>query len=295
MADITSKVIDLWLAELIALPTAKNPGRRSFAKEVELLSNVFHWYRENKNEAFVVPITRRHREKSRYKDVPSRRPDYFIRPEEVRTWIEWLKEHRKPNYWRLATFLVLTGCRVGEACGLRWDAIDFQMKIARVVRTVYWDHHTKQPVLTDTTKTQGSNRIIVLPDELISMLQEMKRQGGESEWLFPGKNGNTIKYNAIQSAFNAGFVALELPWRSTHICRHTFATISLMATDSLSGVQASLGHTKQSMTEKYAKIVSMLNTGNAEKTASLFDLNRNHSRITHVEFRNKKSPRISGA
>ena len=32
------------------------------------------------------------------------------------------------------------------------------------------------------------------------------------------------------SNFNAGFIALKLPWRSTHICRHTFATLALMTT-----------------------------------------------------------------
>lgn len=288
VTDITSKVVDLWLEELLKSPTAKNPGRKSFGKEIELLSNVFNWYRENRNEAFVNPLTNRHREKARYKDVAPRRQDYFIRPEEVRDWIGWLKEHRQPVYWQLATFLVLTGCRIGEACALKWEAIDFNMRIARVVRTIYWDHHTKHPVLTDTTKTQGSNRIIALPEELLTLLLEMKNASGGSEWIFPGKKGNALKYNAIQSAFNAGFVALGLPWRSTHICRHTFATISLLATDSLSGVQASLGHTKQSMTEKYAKVVAMLKTGNAEKTASLFGLNRNHTQITHVDFRKRK-------
>lgn len=290
VTDITAVIVDLWLDELIAHPTAKNPGRKSFGKEIELLSNVLNWYREYENEAYVIPVTSRHREKAVYKEVPPRRPDYFARPEEVRAWIEWLKEHRKPVYWRLATFLILTGCRIGEACALKWEAIDTKMKIARVVRTVYWDHHTKQPVVTDTTKTQGSNRIIALSAELLAMFEEMQKEGGESEFLFPGKQGMPLKYNAIQSAFNAGFTALELPWRSTHICRHTFATISLLATDSLSGVQASLGHTKQSMTERYAKIVAMLNSGNAEKTASAFGLNRNHAQITHVDFRKRKRP-----
>lgn len=290
VTEINSKTVDLWLEELLEHPTAKTPCRKSFGKEIELLSTVFNWYRDNKNEAFVVPLTSRHREKAKYKDIAPRRQDYFIRPEETRNWIDWLKEHRKPVYWQLATFLVLTGCRVGEACALKWDAIDFETKIARVLRTIYWDHHTKQPILTDTTKTQGSNRIIALPEELISMLLEMKSKSGDSEWIFPSKQGLALKYNAIQSAFNAGFLALGLPWRSTHICRHTFATISLMATDSLSGVQASLGHTKQSMTEKYAKVVAMLQTGNAEKTASLFGLNRNHTQITHVDFRQRKRP-----
>ena len=78
-----------------------------------------------------------------------------------------------------------------------------------------------------------------------------------------------MKYNAVQSSFNAGFVALGLPWRSTHICRHTFATLALMGTKNLSAVQASLGHTEQRVTQKYAKTVALLSSDVGEKTASI--------------------------
>ena len=30
------------------------------------------------------------------------------------------------------------------------------------------------------------------------------------------------KREHVQSSFNHGFMALGLPWRSTHICRHTY-------------------------------------------------------------------------
>ena len=72
----------------------------------------------------------------------------------------------------------------------------------------------------------------------------MKEKNGDEGLLFTDKQGEALKYNAIQSAFNAGFRALKLPWRSTHICRHTFATVALMETKNLSAVQASLGHTQ---------------------------------------------------
>ena len=81
-----------------------------------------------------------------------------------------------------------------------------------------------------------------------------------------------IRYNAIQSAFNAGFVALKLPWRSTHILRHSYATMALMATKDMSSVQASLGHTSSRMTEKYAKVIALLNRDTAEKTTRAFNL-----------------------
>ena len=61
---------------------------------------------------------------------------------------------------------------------------------------------------------------------------------------------------------------LKLPWRSTHILRHTFATIALMETKNLSAVQASLGHTEVRMTQRYAKTVALLSSETGEKTSS---------------------------
>ena len=92
--------------------------------------------------------------------------------------------------------------------------------------------------------------------------------------VFTDEQGGLIKYNAIQSAFNAGFVALKLPWRSTHICRHTYATIALMTTKNISAVQASLGHTEIRMTQRYAKTVALLNHELGEKTFSVLFKNK---------------------
>ena len=86
--------------------------------------------------------------------------------------------------------------------------------------------------------------------------------------VFTDSKGEAPKYNAVQSAFNAGFEALNLPWRSTHICRHTFATVALMTTKNLSAAQASLGHTEIRMTQKYAKTVALLSPETGEKTLS---------------------------
>ena len=45
-----------------------------------------------------------------------------------------------------------------------------------------------------------------------------------------------------------------------------------MATKDLSSVQASLGHTSSRVTEKYAKVVALLNRETAQKTAEFFDI-----------------------
>ena len=86
-----------------------------------------------------------------------------------------------------------------------------------------------------------------------------------SDLVFTDRKGELLKYNAVQSSFNAGFMALKLPWRSTHICRHTFATIALMETRDISAVQASLGHTEIKMTQRYAKTVALLSSKTGEE------------------------------
>lgn len=292
MEEFNSKTVVLWIRWLLSLPSANSKKRQTYEAELKYLGVVLNWYRNYTDASFVIPITKQHREMVRFKVVQPRRPDYFARPEEIREWIAWLKQHRNPVYHRLATLMVLTGARVGEACGMLWDMIDLDDKTARVVRSVRWDHWTRRPVLQETTKTEGSVRTLNLPDELVDLLRALKGEGNGTGPVFKGANGELLKYNAIQSAFNAGFKALGQPWRSTHICRHTYATIAYLATRDLSAVQASLGHKSYKVTERYAKAVALLNRGTAEKTARVFDLRgRNHTQNHTQENSEEKNPR----
>lgn len=272
MAWVNGRAVDAWIAWLLKHESAKNKKRTSFRAELMLLSTLLHWYRNYVDCDYVVPLTKRHREMVRYRKVQPRRPDYYARPEQVRAWIGWLKEHRYPVYYRLASFLMLTGARVGEAAGMKWSEVDLDQGIARVVRVVSWDQTNKHPSLAERTKTDGSVRILMLPPVLISLLREMREETPEATMVFMNRKGDLLKYNAIQSAFNGGFVALGLPWRSTHICRHTYATLAMMATRDIGSVQASLGHKSQAMTQRYAKTIALLQSQTAEKTAALMNL-----------------------
>ena len=274
MEEFQAQTIYIWLGWLKKQQTSKNLRRKTFLKELELLRTILNWYRNFVDEDFNVPITQKHRQLCYYKTVQPRRPDYYAKPEELRAFVQWLKEHRSnPVYWRLALFMILTGARVSEACGMCWNSIDLGNKQARVIQRMGWDYNTKKPYLEETTKTSASVRVLLLSSELAAVLKEMKEESdNETDLLFTDKNREALKYNAIQSAFNAGFRALELPWRSTHILRHSYATGALIATKDMSSVQASLGHTSSRMTEKYAKVIALLNNGVAEKTAKFFDI-----------------------
>ena len=272
MSEIKGFRIVEWVQWLKQQPTAKNKRRKSFVKELGLLKNVLNWYKNFLNEDFNVPVTKKHKQMCVFKPNTPRRPDYFIKPEDARRWVEWLKDHRSnPVYWRLASFMLLTGARVGEACGMKWEAVDFKQGVARVVRRVRWDQWTKNPFLEDITKTSQSARILVLSKKLQEILLQMKKES-MNDLVFTDNEGKPLRYNAVQSSYNHGFMAVNLPLSSTHICRHTYATMALMGTKNLSAVQASLGHSQQRMTQRYAKAVALLSSDIGEKTSAiLFD------------------------
>jgi integrase len=64
-----------------------------------------------------------------------------------------------------------------------------------------------------------------------------------------------------------------MPWRSTHICRHSFGTLALMASRDLSAVQAALGHSDIRETQRYAKVVALMDGKIQQQTADFIGLN----------------------
>ena len=275
MSELNSSHIDLWLEWLKDHPKVDHKRRKSFIEELKVLGHILHWYHHYKDSSFIVPIVRRHRSMCFYKETVSRRPDYYMKPEEVRLWIDWMKSNRRMDkvFWRLASFMVLTGVRVGEACGLKWDAIDLEKGLVNIFRVVGWDRISKRLFFVERAKTKESLRTLLLPKELIQLLKEIKLEQvklekPEEEFVFLNKNGKTPIYPSIRYAFTRGFKALGLPWQGTHICRHTFATMALYATRDLPSVQAHLGHTTPQMTERYAKLAKMISADTAEKTAN---------------------------
>ena len=151
-----------------------------------------------------------------------------------------------------------------------WKEVDFRNKFARVIRTADWALDV--PTIRETTKTVTSVRVLTLSNRLIEILKTMKRQSPDNPLVFHSAEGGIVPYTTIRWAFDKSFKACDLPWRGTHICRHTYATMALMATKSLSAVQASLGHKDQAMTQRYAKVVALINSDMAEKTAQMYEL-----------------------
>ena len=166
MEYLNTKYIHTWINWLKKHHTSKNKRRKTFRHELQLLSAILNWYRNFVDEDFNIPITKQNRS--------------------------------NPVYWRLAAFMVLTGARVGEACGMLWSAVDLEQGKARVIRKIKWDRKTKRPSLEEDTKTSASVRLLILSDELIEILKQMKEKNGDEGLLFTDKKEEALKYNVIQ-------------------------------------------------------------------------------------------------
>lgn len=66
-------------------------------------------------------------------------------------------------------FMLLTGVRNGEMCGLKWSDIDFERKVAHIRRNRMYSH--KFGIYEKEPKTKKSQRDVPLPDALIADLK----------------------------------------------------------------------------------------------------------------------------
>jgi integrase len=244
--------VDQWLQHLLSPLYPKPKYRNSFVREVAALRTILNWYRERKNPRFQPPILKRHRGDAVFFKQPRGRK-MPLTEAQLEMVLEWLKTHsQRKVYYYLAAFQALSGPRIGEACGLKWTDIDFDNHRYTIERIVWWEYHTKSPNLRAGTKT-GDVRIVKLCPRLVQLLKEWKEIGAKGQFIFH-KHGNLLRYPAIQNGYNKAFQALGLPHRSTHVFRHTFATLHADQTKDIRATQAALGHRDLRTTQHYASV-----------------------------------------
>jgi len=221
----------------------------SYVREVKVLGQVLRWYREYKNPEYNVPLLKRHLRDAHFKEIPLK-GSKAMTAEEMEIFLGNLKTHPSQVYYYLATFQALTGVRIGEACGLAWDCVDLTLGWVTIKRIIWWDNGKKTPRLREGTKTDSMRRIR-LCDRARETLLEWKNQSANASFVFHEK-GNALRYRMIQHMYNQGFRWAKLPYRSTHVLRHTFTTLFVAQTRNREALRSILGHTSFSMIEKYA-------------------------------------------
>lgn len=222
-------------------------------------------YREYFNERFENPVRDRHDRDSVFNQqaIVERRQlanQRFISSDQIEQFLGLFRITTESGsvdkiYFYLALIQLRTGLRIGEACALKWDDIGWDTGLITVNKTVQWMRRaSRRSQVRDSTKTGRSRPLWLIP-ELRSELRELQISQGRIRGLIFSANGiELLKYRSIQYAYGKVFEKTQLPFRSTHILRHSFATSFAEKTQNMMALEGILGHSDPRMTRKYAKI-----------------------------------------
>jgi len=159
-------------------------------------------------------------------------------------------------------FLLATGARRGEACGLMWDSVDLEKAEVTFRRNLVFIDKVKTE-LRNYMKTDAGTRTVALPYDLCEALRE-ERQKAKSVFVFTSPSGvpyyagtfnhfwknvhNHFGPNAKQTARTKGVVTDTLV--TPHVLRHTFATRCFESGLDIKEVQYLMGHADPAITLK---------------------------------------------
>jgi len=146
-----------------------------------------------------------------------------------------------------------TGLRIGEICSLTVDDIDLQRAVISVSKTrqrIQKPHSTKNEaktyVITDTAKSESSNRLIPLPPFMLGLLHP-HLEHVKSRYLFT-LQGRPLEPRILQMQFKQLLKTAEIQHVNFHALRHTFATRCMEKCVDVKTLSELLGHSSAKIT-----------------------------------------------
>lgn len=174
----------------------------------------------------------------------------------------------KTTSGRALRFLLGTGLRASELCGLQWrDIQDDGLHIQRTNMTIKDLVEDGYINVTTPPKTNAGKRIIPLTPVLRAILDEQRlaqiaqRLKAGSAWvgadvgkgsgfIFANALGNPADRHNLNRVFHRLLEKAGLPTRGVHALRHTFATNWVQTSPDIPALAAILGHTDPAFTYK---------------------------------------------
>lgn len=189
-------------------------------------------------------------------------PNYF-QPETLVQILEAAEE--EPMNWKtIINLLAVTGCRLGELMGLKWEKVDFSNRQIKIDRSL---HYTpKSGIFEGPTKTKNA-RYITIPAETLTLLRKYRAWQAEQRlkmgdawhetgYLFTKDNGEPVIPSAVGTWLNRFGERHGLPHINPHAFRHTAASIMIANGVDVVTVSKMLGHANTSMTtDTYSHII----------------------------------------
>lgn len=149
-------------------------------------------------------------------------------------------------------FLFLSGCRLSEVIGLRWQHVDFDRgEICVCEALVQRKDGNGYERVRKQTKT-GSVRFLQINAELAKLLEQVKPACIKpDELVFKNPAGTShVDSNNFRDRWKKVLGAAGIPYRRPHVVRHSFASHAIEQGCALTGVAYLLGHSDTRMVAK---------------------------------------------
>ncbi|KNH29177.1 integrase [Pseudomonas syringae] len=170
--------------------------------------------------------------------------------------------HSMRIYAAYFEFAFYTGMRPSEMAALRWEEVDQEKRLVNVCRIVA-DYK-----IEERTKTRNTRQVMLNSRALHAIeeaervakqrTQQSRRKQAESPFVFPPtKNFEFIQQASVTDKhFQAALTDLKLRARRQYNCRHTYATMCLMAGMNPAFIATQLGHSVQMLLSAYARWIN---------------------------------------
>lgn len=187
--------------------------------------------------------------------LPKRPVDPFEREEAERIIADMYQHLAGPTkiYAAYFEFSFFSGMRPGEQRALKWAEFDKEKRRAHVCRGIV------KGKLCERIKTK-SVRDVLLNDRAMNALEVARSlavDGAEFVFAPVDCSGEFIKSDSTtKKYFMASLTRLGIRRRRQYDCRHTYATMCLMANMKVGFIANQLGHSVQMLLSTYAKWIN---------------------------------------
>ncbi|MGR5063996.1 Arm DNA-binding domain-containing protein [Photobacterium sp. DNB22_13_2] len=156
--------------------------------------------------------------------------------------VELVIQNAPANFKTYYITRFFTGLRTGEIDGLMWKDVDLKNKTITVNQSLV------RGELSDL-KTEGSYRVVMLPDRVVETLAEHKIVSSlKYKYVFTNTKHQPLNYQVIsRSVWYPTLRRAGLRPRNPYQTRHTYATLLLASGESPEWIANQMGHTTTTM------------------------------------------------
>ena len=158
-----------------------------------------------------------------------------------------------PTPRRLGMLLMMQmGLRIGEVCGLQWGDFDLQngvLSVRRTVKRIYMAPG-KTTLVTQSPKTQSSERDIPIPTGILGLLKEEYVGQSNDVWFLSDTELRPVEPRCYYKSLQGYLKQAQVPVVRPHALRHTFATTCLQAGCNVKTLSELMGHSNPDITLK---------------------------------------------